>query len=155
HHDPAECWVTDLGEAGGGEYAAAADMELSPRDLLPGLRDHRVALEGTGAPLPREVEGRARERIADALAPETRPGDETGQSPGAGVSNVFGSPRPRDAGAQQAHVGDAGLKCAPPGGFAVEVGHQATRRAGLRVPAVGLPAKPVSAFLDGNRPPLH
>jgi hypothetical protein len=36
HHDPAESRPTDHGEAGGLEDAAAADVELSPGDLLPG-----------------------------------------------------------------------------------------------------------------------
>ncbi len=60
HHDPAKGRVSDLDEAGGREDAAAADMELSPGDLLPGLRDHRVALEGTGAAFSREIDGGAR-----------------------------------------------------------------------------------------------
>lgn len=70
--------MTDLGEPGGGEDAAAADVELSPGDLLPGLRDHRVALEGTGAALTGEVDGGARERTADPAAPEAGAGDEAG-----------------------------------------------------------------------------
>ena len=52
--------MTYFGEAGGGEDAAAADVELSPGDLLPGLGDHRVAHEGTSAALPGEVDGGAR-----------------------------------------------------------------------------------------------
>jgi hypothetical protein len=39
-------------------------MELPPRDLLAGLRDHRVALEGTGPVFAREVDGGPRERTA-------------------------------------------------------------------------------------------
>src|SRR3990172_1640704 len=76
HHDPAEGRSTDLGEPCGGEDAAAADVGLSPGDLLPGLRDHRVALEGTGAALPREVDSGVRERTADAATAEARAGDE-------------------------------------------------------------------------------
>ncbi len=97
HHDPAEGRPTDLGEAGGGEDAAAANMELSPDDLLPGLRDHRVALEGTGTALPGEVDGGARERTADPAAPEARAGDEAGHSPDAVVGLVLGLARPGDA----------------------------------------------------------
>jgi hypothetical protein len=70
HHDPAEGRPADLGEPGGREDAAAADMELSQHDLLPGLREHRVALEGTRAAFPRELDGRARERTVDPAAPE-------------------------------------------------------------------------------------
>ena len=47
--------------------------------------DHRVALEGTGAAFPGEVDGGARERTADAAASETRAGDEAGHGPDAGV----------------------------------------------------------------------
>jgi hypothetical protein len=61
HHDPAEGRSTDLGEPGVGEAAAAADVELLHEELLP-LRDHRVALEGTGAVLLGVVDGGARER---------------------------------------------------------------------------------------------
>jgi hypothetical protein len=60
HDNPAEGRPTDLGEPGSGEDAAAADIELSPRDLVAGARDHRIALESTGATLPREVDGGAR-----------------------------------------------------------------------------------------------
>ena len=51
-------------------------MELSPGDLLPGMGDHSVALKGWCAPVPGEVDGDARERTADATAPETRACDE-------------------------------------------------------------------------------
>ena len=64
--------MADLGEAGGGEDAAAADMQLSPGDLLPGLRDHRVALESTGAAFTREVDRRSHERVADPATAEAR-----------------------------------------------------------------------------------
>ena len=57
--------MADLREPGRGEDATAADVELDGHDLPPRLRDHRVALEGTGAALPREVNGGARERAAD------------------------------------------------------------------------------------------
>ncbi len=53
--------VADLREAGGLEDAPAADVDLAPGDLLAGLRDHRVALEGAGAAFPGEVDGGARE----------------------------------------------------------------------------------------------
>ena len=39
---------------------------------LPGLGDHRVALEGAGAAFAREVDGGARECAADAAATEAR-----------------------------------------------------------------------------------
>jgi hypothetical protein len=69
--------MTDLVEPGGGEDAAAADMELSPGDVLPGLRDHRVALERSRAALSREVDRGACKRAADAAPPETRAGGDS------------------------------------------------------------------------------
>jgi hypothetical protein len=62
----------------------------SPGDLLPGLPDHRVALERTSAAFPREVDSRARQRSADPAAPEGRARDEAGHSPDAGVGLVLG-----------------------------------------------------------------
>src|SRR5687767_6938595 len=101
--------MTDLGEAGGCEDAAAADVELAREgDRLPGLGDHRVALERTGASLPREVDGGTRERVADASAAETDPGDEAGHGPDAVVGLVLGASRPGDEGLeQQSWVGGA------------------------------------------------
>ena len=58
HHDAPARGPADLGEPGGGEDAAAANVDLSLGDLLPWPRDHRVALEGTGAALAGEVDGR-------------------------------------------------------------------------------------------------
>ena len=60
HHDPAGGRPADLSEPGGGEAAAAADVQLSPGDLLSGLGDHRVPLEGSGAASAGEVDGGAR-----------------------------------------------------------------------------------------------
>ena len=112
---------------------AAAKMLRLPtwsspqRDLLPGLRDHRVALEGTGAAFPREVDGGARERTADPAAPEARAGDEAGHGPDAVVGLVLRSALPGDAGvAQQARVGGARLDRAPADGLAVDVGDETT-----------------------------
>ena len=146
--------VIDLCESRVREDAPAADVELSPGDLLPGLRDHRVALESTGAALPGEVDGGARERAADSATPETRAGDEAGHGPDAVVGLVLRSPIPGDAAvAQQPRVGVARLDRAPSDGLAVEVGDETTRRVRLRVAAVGLRAKSVRAFLGGERGP--
>ncbi len=106
-------------------------MELPPGDLLPGLRDHRIALESTGAALPREVDGSARDRTAYAAAPETRAGDEAGHGPDAVVGLVFCSVCPGNAGVQQAHVGGARLDRTPAGGLSVDVGDEAARYARL------------------------
>jgi hypothetical protein len=56
-------------------------VELYGQDFLPRLRDHRVALKGTGAALPGEVNGGARERTADPAAAEARAGNEAGYGP--------------------------------------------------------------------------
>jgi hypothetical protein len=109
--------MTDLGEPGVGEDAAAADMELSPGDLLAGLRDHRVALEGAGAAVPGEVDDGARESTADATATEARAGDEAGRGPNAVIGLVLRSARPGNT--AEAHVGRARLDRAPAGGLAV------------------------------------
>src|SRR5436309_3294714 len=104
HHDTAEGRATDLRKPGRGEDAAAPDVELDRHDLLPRLRDHRVGLEGTGAPLPREVDGPARKRTADSAAPEARAGDEAGDSPDGVVGLVLRSPRPHARLAKQPRV---------------------------------------------------
>jgi hypothetical protein len=69
-HDAPARGPADLGESGVDEDASAADVELTPDDVLPGLREHRVALEGTRAALASEVNGGAREGTADPAAPE-------------------------------------------------------------------------------------
>ena len=101
HHDAPARGPAHLGEPGGGEDASAADVELSPDDLLPRLRDHRIAFDGTGTALPCEVDGRTRERTAEAAAPEAHASDEAGHGPDAVVGRVFIAAAPRNAGAQQ------------------------------------------------------
>ena len=53
HHDAADARLTDFREAGGREHATGADMKLAQQSVL---RNHRVALDRTGAMLPGEVE---------------------------------------------------------------------------------------------------
>src|SRR5687768_14526349 len=92
HHDPAEGRVTGLGEPGGGKDAAAADAQLVPGDLLPGLRDHRVALEGPSAALPRESTAA---RASARLIPRRRkPARVTKQVTAQTLSSVLSSARP-------------------------------------------------------------
>jgi len=154
HYDPTEGRPTDLGKPGSGKDAAAADMKLPPGDLLPGLRDHRIALESTGAASPREVGGSVRKRTAYAATPETRAGDEAGHGPDAVVGLVFRSVRPGNAGVQQAHVGGARLDRAPAGWLPIEVGDEAAGYVRLGLTAGGLLAQPVGAFFVVHRAPL-
>ena len=97
HHDAPARWPADLGEYGAREDAAAADVELAPGDLLPGLGDHRIALDRTGAARACEVDGGARERSADAAAPEAGASDEAGHGPDAVVGLVLRATNPGDA----------------------------------------------------------
>ena len=77
-------------------------MQLSDQvDHVPRPGDHRIALEGTGAVLPCEVDSGPRERTADALTAEARAGDEAGHGPDAPVGLVLVSARPRDEGLEQ------------------------------------------------------
>jgi hypothetical protein len=55
---------------GGGKDAAAADVELTPGDVLARLGEHRIALQGARTPVSGEVDGGACERVADAPAVE-------------------------------------------------------------------------------------
>ena len=139
--------------------AAAKTLRLptwssTAHDLLPGLRDHRIALERTGAALAGEADGGVRERTADAAAAEARAGDEARHGPHAVVGLVLRPPLPRDAGLeQQARVGGARLDRAPAGGLAVEVGDEAARRARPGMAAVGLRAEPEGELLGADRGP--
>src|SRR5712691_5606858 len=154
HDDPAESRTADLGESGVGENAATADMELAPGDLLPRLRDHRIALEGSSAAFPRKIDGGTRERAADPPSAEAHSGDEAGHGPDPVVALVFSSARPRDAGlAQQARIGAARFHRAPADGLSVEVGDETARRARLRVAAVGLRARPERELFGADRGP--
>ena len=84
--------MAHLGEAGGVEDAAVADEHLVPRDLLAGLRDHRVALDRAGTAFAREVRGRLRERVGDASMPESLANEEAGHRPD--VGSALSSLRP-------------------------------------------------------------
>src|SRR5205823_8356068 len=136
------------------EDAAAADVELDRHDLLPGLGDHRIAVESTGAALPCEVDCGARERMADPAAAKAGAGDEAGHGPDALVGLVLGSSRPRDARLEEkARVGGARLDGAPADGLVVAVGDEAARRARLRVTTVGLRTEAESKLLGADRGP--
>jgi len=70
HDGAAEARAADLREPGGGEDADMADVQLAPWNILPTLGDHRIALEGMGSALAREVHGGACKRVAEAAATE-------------------------------------------------------------------------------------
>src|SRR5262249_49233747 len=100
--------MAGLGEPGGGEDAAAAHVELVPGDRLAGLRDHRVALERTGAATPGEVDGGPCERGADAPASEPGASEDAGHRPDGVVALVLPAALPGDAVVpQQAGVSSA------------------------------------------------
>jgi len=68
--------VGDLGEAGVGEDAAAADVELANEaDLSPGLGDHGVTLEGAGTAFSDKVDGGSGQGPAYPPVSEACPGD--------------------------------------------------------------------------------
>ena len=56
HHHAPRARAADLGESGISEDLTAADVQLTPGDLLAGLRDHWVCLQCAGAALPGEVD---------------------------------------------------------------------------------------------------
>ena len=154
HHDPADGRPADLAEARIGKDAAAADVELSQEPSLRGLVDHRVALDGAGAALAREVDCGACERTADSAAAEARAGDEAGHRPDAVVGLVLVSAFPGDTGLeQQPRVRRARLHRAPADRLAVEVGDEAARRLGIRVATLGLRAEPERQLLPADRGP--
>ena len=53
--------MSDLGETGGGEDAAAADVELDRHDVVSGFGDHRIALDRARAAFACEVDSGARQ----------------------------------------------------------------------------------------------
>jgi hypothetical protein len=58
-------------KASGGEDAAAANVALAPGNLLPRLRDHRIAFESAGAAHPAEIDRSAGKGTPDARAGES------------------------------------------------------------------------------------
>jgi hypothetical protein len=136
HNGAAEGWAADLREAGGGEDADVADVQLAPGDVLAVLGDHRVALQGTGSALACEVYGSARKRIADAAATEPCAGDKARHGPDAGVGSVLLSLAPGHA--AEIRIGGARLHVAPAGGLTVDIGDKAARRDRSWMTAIGL-----------------
>jgi hypothetical protein len=153
-YGPPACWPTDFCEPGSGEDSVVADVELAPGDLLPWLRDHRVALHGAGATFPCELDSGRGEGPADPAAPEARAGDKAGHRPDTIVGGILVAASPNDPAAQQVHVDGARLDGAPAGGFVIEVGDQAARGAGLGMAGVGLFPQPLRAVLHRHRAPL-
>src|SRR3954470_11004482 len=149
HDDTSQRRTDDLGEAGVGEDALGADVQLLQKRVL---RRHGIALDGVRAALSGEVHCGARECPADAALAGPDAGDEARHGPDAVVGLVLVATVPGNAeGAQQARVGGAGLDRAPADGLALEVGDEAAGRAGLTVAAAGLPPQPVGAILHCKR----
>src|SRR4029079_57456 len=138
----------DLLVSGVGEDAPAPDVELTPGDVLPGLGEHWVALDGAGATLPGEVDGCARQRPADAATavPGTR--CEADDRPDAVVGRVLVAALPRDRRAPQARKGGPGLDGAPAHGLSVEVRDESARRRRAGKPAVRLLLESLHALRD-------
>src|SRR3954454_7734966 len=114
HDDPAERRAVDLDEAGGGEDARAADVDLVPRDPLLRLREDRVRLERAGAAAARVLDGRPGERVRDAAAAEAGSHEDARRRPDALVRLVLVAALPRHAVvAPQAEVVRARLDRAP------------------------------------------
>src|SRR5262249_45186042 len=146
HDDAPGRGSADLGKPGGGEDAAAADIELAPGDLLPSLRDHRIALEDAGAARPRVIDGGARQRVGDAAPPEARARDEAGHGPHAVVARVFVAPAPGHGAVEQTRIGRARLNRAPAHGLAVELSEKSARPAALAPAAADLLTQTRDAF---------
>src|SRR5215831_4357304 len=130
-----------LGEAGLGEDLAAADVQLTPDDLLAGMGDHRVGLEGPGAIFPGEVDRGGGKRVADAALAVPLAGDEAGNRPDASVRLVLVTTAPDGPDPGQPRVRRARLDRHPADRLLVQVGHEPAGAAGLRGIAVGLLAQ--------------
>ena len=117
-------------------------------DVLPGLGDHRVALEGAGAALPGEVDGGAGERPADPAAAEAGAGDEAGDGPDAVVGLVLRPARPTARGSAAA---GAGRRCAARPRTSRRARRRGRRRGRSSCPTPG--ARSRSARAAGRRAP--
>lgn len=89
HHHAPRAGTAHLGEAGFGEDLAAADVQLAPGDLLAGLGDHRIRLEGPGTIAPGVVDRRGGQRVGDASPAVPLAGHEAGDGPDAVVGLIF------------------------------------------------------------------
>src|SRR5262249_51546141 len=125
---------------GGGEHASGADVKLSRQSVR---LSHRVALEGTGAALPGELDRGARKCVRDASSAEALAGNEAGHCPYAAVVLVLAPPLPGDTVvAEHARVRSARFDGAPADGLSVEVGNEAAGGLRFRPTAPGLLAEP-------------
>src|SRR5690606_21639646 len=147
----------DLLEPRGTERLDAAHRVLAPRDRGTRRVEDRVALDRGRATLAREVDGRAREVVREAEAPEPRAHDEARDRPHVGVVLVLGVARrpsgPGHGAAAQAPERGAWPDRDPPGGLAVEERHETARRRGVRVVAARLLVQEPRALLGRRRAP--
>src|SRR5258706_1217747 len=143
----------DLAHAGVGEDAPASHVQLAPRDLHAGLRDHRVALHRGSAASTGELDGRLGERATDTGVAERRSCDEASDDPYAVVGAVLAAllapgPLLRDQRERRAR-----LDTAPADRLVADESQQPRGGIRLWVPAVGFLTQHLSPLRDGRRPP--
>src|SRR5215831_5977572 len=143
-----------LGEADLGEDLAAADVQLTPDDLLAGMGDHRVGLQGPGAILPGEVDRGSGQRVADTALSVPLAGHEAGNRPDAGVRLVLVATVPDGPDPAQPRVCRARLDRHPASRLRTEVGHEPGGAARPRVITVGLLTEPGAAAGVAYRAPV-
>src|SRR5215470_15782473 len=154
HYHAPGAGAAHLGEAGLGEDLAAADVQLTPDDLLAGMGDHRVGLQGPGAILPGEVDRGSGQRVADAALSVPLAGHEAGNRPDAGVRLVLVATAPDGPDPGQSRVCRARLHRHPASRLRTEVGHEPGGTARPRVTTVGLLTKPGAAAGIAHRAPV-
>src|SRR5215831_2520638 len=154
HHHAPGAGAAYLGEAGLGEDLAAADVQLTPDDLLAGMGDHRVGLQGSGTIFPCVVDRGRGQRVADAAHAVPLAGHETGNRPDAGVRLVLVAAAPDGPDPGQSRVRRARLDRHPASRLRSEVGHQSGGAARPRVITVGLLAEPGAASGVVHRAPV-
>src|SRR5215472_13457999 len=154
HHHAPGAGAAYLGEAGLGEDLAAADVQLTPDDLLAGMGDHRVGLQGSGTIFPCVVDRGRGQRVADAAHAVPLAGHETGNRPDAGVRLVLVATAPDGPDPRQPRVRRARLDRHPAGRLRTKVGHEPGGAARPRVAAVGLLTEPGAAAGFVHRTPV-
>src|SRR4051812_19748085 len=140
--------VKDLSEARGSEHLHGADMQLTPRDLLIGSRDHRIRLEGSRAARPGEVDRCLRQLVRDSPASIPDAYDEAGHRPHGLVVRVLVAATPD--GTREVRIIGTRLDRAPCGRLTVGIGDDSARRSRVRMSAVGLIVESKAQFVGSH-----